>query len=72
MAHIGRPRINYDIVSARFPADTLGHIKTLLNDGETQADFIRAAVTSAIAAREIQLRRVFRKTETEHAEASSP
>lgn len=68
MARTGRPRINYDIVSARFPADTLGHIKTLLSEGETQADFIRAAVTAAIAAREIQLRRAFRQPE--HAEAS--
>ncbi|MCH4894969.1 hypothetical protein GO308_17845 [Sphingomonas sp. SFZ2018-12] len=48
----GRPRINAEKTMARFPEGTLGRIKSVLREGENQADFMREAVELELRRRE--------------------
>lgn len=48
---VGRPPME-DQTLARFPKGTLGHIKSVLREGESQADFIREAVELELRRRE--------------------
>jgi hypothetical protein len=50
-------QINFEFISARFPADTLGRIDAVLREGEAKAEFIRAAVLKELNAREAIRRR---------------
>ncbi len=49
---VGRPRINADQTMARFPDGTLARVKSVLRDGENQADFIRESVELELRRRE--------------------
>ncbi|GLJ00337.1 YlcI/YnfO family protein [Sphingobium aquiterrae] len=48
---VGRPPMG-DQTLARFPKGTLGRIKSVLRDGESQADFMREAVELELRRRE--------------------
>ena len=48
---MGRKRINQERITARFPADTLERIERLLQDKETEAQFVRDAVAAEIKRR---------------------
>lgn len=52
---MGRKQINEENTMARFPAGTLARIKTVLEDGEAQADLIRKAVERELKRRERKL-----------------
>lgn len=49
---MGRPRTNYETVSARFGQGILERIRKALLPDETRADFIRTAVDKEIGYRE--------------------
>ena len=48
---VGRPPME-DKTMGRFPKGTLDRIKTVLRDGESQADFVREAVELELRRRE--------------------
>lgn len=48
---VGRPPME-DKTMARFPKGTLDRIRTILRDGESQADFMREAVELELRRRE--------------------
>jgi hypothetical protein len=54
---MAQKRINFEFISARFPALTLTRIDAVLREGEAKAEFIRAAVEKELAAREAVRRR---------------
>jgi hypothetical protein len=49
---VGRPRINEQFMSARFPGGTFERIDAVLEDGEKRADLIRKAVERELKRRE--------------------
>ena len=53
---MGRPRINEEQTVARFPKGTLARIAKVLEDGEGQADLLRAAVERELKRREARKR----------------
>lgn len=48
----GRPKVNFESALARLPLGTLQRIKAVLQEGEGQADFMRAAVEAELKRRE--------------------
>jgi metal-responsive CopG/Arc/MetJ family transcriptional regulator len=49
---MARQRMNFEIVSARFPKNTFARIQKVLKKDEPQSEFIRQAVQTKIEARE--------------------
>ena len=54
---VGRPRVNYDQMPARFAAGTFDQIDALLDEGETRTMFLRVAVDEKIRRRRKERRR---------------
>lgn len=52
---MGRKKINFDKMPARFPQHTFKQIDTVLKEGETRTDFIRTAVERELENRERNL-----------------
>ena len=49
---MGRKQVNFERALARLPAGTLERIEAVLEDGEGQADFLRAAIERELRRRE--------------------
>lgn len=49
---LGRPKINGEKATARFPAGTLDRIDAVLDEDESLADFLRSVVLREIHRRE--------------------
>lgn len=58
-----RKKMNFQMVTARFPQDTFERIAKVLKKDEVKADFIREAVRTKLEARERQ-----RRPSLEHAD----
>lgn len=49
---MGRKQVNFEAIPGRFPEGTKGRIAAVLEDGESQSDFLRAAVERELKRRE--------------------
>lgn len=49
---MGRAKINFEAIPGRFPEGTKDRIDAVLEDGENQSDFLRAAVERELKRRE--------------------
>lgn len=53
----GRKRVNFESALARLPLGSLDRIKAALGDGESQSDFLKAAVEHELTRREREAKR---------------